>query len=270
MAGNEAFQMVQGQGWQRGLQNLLRGELGSWFGRRRWLTNSLVWIALVDAILLIVIIQTRSSPDFDMAAEGLDLLTLYTIFGGMFVAVGVIIAMQGAVVGEKNNGTAAWILSKPVSRPAFVLSKALGNAAGLLFTAVFVPGVIAYFLYSLLLYAEMLPPLDFLAGMLILGLNALFWMAFTLMLGTFTNSWAPVIGIPIALLFGQQFFVGSLPQSIYVLPWILSSPVGNVNSVSGDLILGQTPFSWLPVISTAVLTVVFLAVGVWRFRREEL
>jgi ABC-2 type transport system permease protein len=198
------------------------------------------------------------------------MLILYTIFGGLFVAVGVIIAMQGAVVGEKNNGTAAWVMSKPVSRPAFVLAKAIGNGAGLLFTAVLVPGVIAYFLYSLLLFDEMLPVPDFLAGMGILALHTLFWMAFTLMLGTFFNSWAPVIGIPMALLFGQQFIAGMVVQAIYVLPYMLVSPLGDIGSIAADVIQGQQPFSWLPVYSTIVLTVGCLVVAVWRFRREEL
>lgn len=271
MSGNEALIPVEGSGWQRGMANLLRGEFSSWFGRRRWLTNSLIWIALVDIILFMVLIQARFDPEFDAASADLDLVVLYTIFGGLFVAVGVVIAMQGEIVGEKNSGTAAWVLSKPVSRPAFVLSKALGNALGLLFTAVLVPGVIAYLLYSLVYFGEFLPVGGFLGAITILGLHALFWMTLTLMLGTFFSSWGPVIAIPMALLFGQQFIVGMIPLALYVLPWTMVSPVGEMsNSISAALILGEAPPTWLPVISAAVLSVVFLVVAVWRFQREEL
>lgn len=271
MAGNEAFQTIQGQGWSRGLSNLLRGELGSWFGRRRWLTNSLIWIAVVDAVLLMVVLQARTDPEFNLDSAGLDMLVLYTLFGGLFVGVGVIIAMQGSVVGEKNNGTAAWILSKPVSRSSFVLAKAIGNGIGLLFTAVLVPGVIAYLVLSFLLYGQPLPVFDFLAGMAVIGLHALFWMAFTLMLGTFFNSWAPVIGIPMVLLFGQQFIAGMIFQSIYVIPYTLVAPLGDqIMSIAGDVIQGRPPFSLLPIYSTIVLTALCLVVAVLRFRREEL
>ncbi|MFN2196582.1 MAG: ABC transporter permease, partial [Anaerolineales bacterium] len=203
MAGNEAFTVVQGRGWQRGMSNLLHGEFSSWFGRRRWLRNSLIWVLLVDGILLMVLLQARMDPEFSAASADRDLVALYTIFGGMFVAVGVVIAMQGEIVGEKRSGTAAWVLSKPVSRPAFVLSKVIGNGLGLLFTAVLIPGVIAYLLYSLVYFQELIPVGGFLAAMGILGLNAIFWITFTLMLGTFFHNWGPVIAIPMALLFGQ-------------------------------------------------------------------
>jgi ABC-2 type transport system permease protein len=270
MAGNEAFTMVQERGWQRGLSNLLRGELKSWFGRRRWLTSSLIWVAIVNLILLMVLLQTRQNPSVEDAMNQGNLIFLYTIFGGMFVAVGVVIAMQGAVVGEKVSGTASWILSKPVARQAFILSKAFGNGLGLLFTAVLVPGIIAYLEFSLILYGQPMAVLPFLEGVAILGVNAIFWMLLTLMLGTFFNSWAPVIGIPLALLFGQQFILGMLPQSVYVLPWMLTSTAGDIPSIAGSLILGEAPFSWLPLISTVFLSLLFLGIALWRFRSEEL
>ena len=91
MAGNESFTLVTETGWRRGLGNLLNGEINSWFGRIRWFTNSLIWVGLVNIILGIVILQTRNEISFD----DLETVSLYTIFAGMFVGVGVIIAMQG-------------------------------------------------------------------------------------------------------------------------------------------------------------------------------
>jgi ABC-2 type transport system permease protein len=265
MAGNEQMQLVTERGWQRGLNNLLRGELASWFGRRRWLTNSLMWIAMIDLILLITLVQTRS--------EGIDfeLVFIYTIFGGMVTGVGVIIAMQGAVVGERQNGTAAWILSKPASRQSFILAKAIGNSAGLLFTAVLMPGIVAYLLYSFIYFGYPLPVLDFAAGVGVIGLHTLFWLTLTLMLGTLFESWAPVIGIPMGLLFTQQFILSAVPALITVLPWIIIAPVSDeYEAIAGSLIKGEAPVSWVPVIFVAVGTLVFTAVAVWRFRRVEL
>lgn len=265
MAGNEQMQLVTERGWRRGLNNLLRGELGSWFGRRRWLTNSLMWVAMVDLILLIVLLQSRG--------EGIDfeLIFIYTIFGGMVTAVGVIIAMQGAVVGERQNGTAAWILSKPASRQSFILAKAIGNSAGLLFTAVLIPGIVAYLIYSFIYFGYPLPVLDFAAGTGVIGLHTLFWLSLTLMLGTFFESWAPVIGIPMGLLFTQQFIMSAVPALITVLPWIIIAPISQeYEAIAGSLIKGETPVSWVPVIFVTVGTLVFTAMAVWRFRKVEL
>jgi hypothetical protein len=77
MAGNEQLVMVRETGWRRGLGNLLRGELGSWFGCRRWFTNSLIWIGLVDMILLLVLAQAKMIP----AAEGMPGDTDLVILG---------------------------------------------------------------------------------------------------------------------------------------------------------------------------------------------
>jgi ABC-2 type transport system permease protein len=265
MAGNDQMQLVTERGWRRGMNNLLRGELGSWFGRRRWLTNSLMWIAMIDIILLVTLIQTRSE------VIDLNLVFLYTIFTGLVTGIGVTIAMQGAIVGERQNGTAAWVLSKPASREAFILAKAIGNSAGLLVTAILMPGIVAYFLYSFLYFGYALPVLDFASGMAVLGLHALFWLSLTLMLGTFFESWAPVIGIPLGLFFTQQFIMGAVPALVTVLPWIIMAPVGDGQPpIAGSLILGETPFSWVPVIFVTVGTVVCIAIAIWRFRQVEL
>ena len=67
----------------------------------------------------------------------------------MFPAIAVIIIMKDTLVGEKQSGTAAWVLSKPVSRPAFILSKLAANSIGVLATIVILPGVVAFILYRL-------------------------------------------------------------------------------------------------------------------------
>jgi len=55
-----------------------------------------------------------------------------------------IIIAQDAIIGERQSGTAAWVLSKPVSRPAFILSKLVAGAIGLLVTGIVIQGVVAY------------------------------------------------------------------------------------------------------------------------------
>ena len=71
-------------------------------------------------------------------------LMLFNIFMGLAGAIGVSILMQTAVVGEKRSGTAAWVLSKPVSRVAFIIAKLIANSTGIVVTLVLAQGLIAY------------------------------------------------------------------------------------------------------------------------------
>ena len=50
---------------------------------------------------------------------------VFILIGDLVGAVRAILVMQGVVIDEKKSFTAAWILSKPVSRNAFILSKLL-------------------------------------------------------------------------------------------------------------------------------------------------
>jgi ABC-2 type transport system permease protein len=266
--GNAAFQLVDERGWRRGLNNLLQAEFSSWFKSRKWWVHVLIWLFSINLILLFTIIGAR---DAAMAGEeaGDDTVQLYSIFGGMFVMIGVIVVAQGAIIGEKKSGTVAWILSKPVSRTAFVISKLVGNGVGLLFTAVLVPGLIAYFeLYWAL---ESWPPLlNFVAGVATLGLHMFFWLSLTIMLGAFFDSWGPIIGIPLAFAFGQNFIAGFAPFLLYVFPWALAVPAGDkYPSLAWSFVNGEAPFSWLPLIAAVVFSVLFVTLAIWRFGREE-
>ena len=273
-AGNEVFDMVDERGWRRGLGNLWQGEFSSWFKSSRWWKHIVMWLLIVNLMLLFTAIGLNEGAKQAAAAgeppPAVDTLMLYGIFGGMFVAIGVMIIVQGAIVGEKRSGTAAWVLSKPVTRTAFVVSRLVGNTLGILVTAVLVPGVAAYLTVGVLTPLGWLPPLDFLAGVAALALSAFFWLTLTLMAGTFFESVGGVIAVPMVAFFAGWFLPNALPFLVYVSPVILFvGPGGAYPAVLESLMSGQAPFSWIPVISTAILCVVFIAVAIWRFNRQE-
>jgi hypothetical protein len=115
-----------------------------------------------------------------------------------------------------------------------------------------------------------LPPLDFLAGLGAIALSIFFWLTLTLMAGTFFESTGGVIGLPMVVFFAAWFLPGLLTFLNQVSPVVLFVGSGNVYpAVSTSLMSGQAPFSWLPVISTAIFSVVFIAVAIWRFNRQE-
>ena len=273
MAGNSTFQLVNEEGWQAGLRNLLRAEMAGWWKTRTWWVQTLIWVCVID-LLLVTIISAAGSAG-EPAMPLLELVSIYGVFGGMFTSIGVIIHMQGAVVGEKISGTAAWVLSKPVARPAFILSKLLGNAFGVAITTVILPGIGAYLIFTLLNGAD-LEIMNFIGGMGILCLFAFYWMSLTLMLGAFFNSRGPVIGIPLALILGQQFIQGLVanfsPALIHYLPYELSLPLQGeaATSIVGHVILGTTPSTWMPVYSSVIAIAIFIWLGIWRFSKEEL
>ena len=264
MSGNSAFELVNERGWQRGLRNMMRSEMSHWWKTRRWWVNILVWTGSIVLILSGVLIGT---PDEPATAESVALV--YAVFAGLIPAVAVIIMMQGAVVGEKKEGTAAWVLSKPVSRPAFMLSKLLANSLGVLGTMVVLPGIAAYTLYGIVSGTPW-NPLAFLATLAVIFLSNFFFLSLTLMLGTFFDRRGPVMGISLGLLLLQQFILGMLPFLRYILPWNLVIPVNEpVDAVVPCLLSGSHHYSIIPVLAVAFECILFVLVGLYRFNREE-
>jgi ABC-2 type transport system permease protein len=264
MSGNSAFELVKERGWRRGLGNMLDSEMSHWWKTRRWWVNSLIWSLAVGLVLGGMLFgspgQTPSSS---------EVAIVYPIFAGMIPTVFVIIMMQGAVVGEKKDGTAAWVLSKPLSRPAFLLSKVFANGLGVLATAVIPPGIVAYILNAV---GSGTPwnPWAFLAALGVLFLSIFYFLSLTLMLGTLFNQRGPVIGIALGLLLLQQYLVQLLPSLGYVLPWSLLIPLKEpVDAVVPNLLLGTHNYSVIPIVAVTVQIILFLAIAIYRFNKEE-
>jgi ABC-2 type transport system permease protein len=272
--GNSAMELRTGSGWSRGLDTMLRGELRHWFGTRTWWVQILIWAAMINFIFLMVALSTKRLADAGEAGPGmgtLESLMIFGIFMGLAGPVGVCIIMQGAVVGEKRSGTAAWVLSKPASRTSFILSKLVSNTVGVAVTMVLAQGAIAYTIAGLVL-GLWLPVPGFLAGMGVHLVNIFFYLTLTLMLGALFSQAAPVIGIPLAFLFGQNQVASFYPRVLKALPWTLAIPANGTSdqSVAGALISGAAVPPLLPVYTTLAASAVFVAVALWAFRRQEL
>lgn len=263
------FQLVNEKGWRRGLGNLLQGEYSAWFKSSRWWKQLILWFAIINVMMGIMIYATAEAARD--GNEGPPLLFMYGIFGGMCVALGVMIIMQRVLVGEKNSGTAAWVLSKPVTRTAFVVSRLVVNTIAILLTAVIVPGVILYITMGLFSDLGWLSPLGFLAALLMFSLHTFYWIVLVLMMGTLSESSGIVIAVPIALYFIFWMGTGLIPSLIYISPLLLTfSPAPEqMSSLSTSFMTGEPVFSWLPLISTIVFSVIFIGVAIWRFNRQE-
>jgi ABC-2 type transport system permease protein len=263
MAANSVFEQVEERGWRRGLRNLLRAGFAEWWATNTWWVHALIWSAVLNLMLAGIVL----SGDAISARDGVGFLCL---FGGLFPTVAVVIILQGAIVGEKQNGTAAWVLSKPVSRIAYILGKLVPNAVSMPVAMLLIPMIIGFVFLNVT--GLRLGLGDFLPGFLVVALNMLFYVTLTVMLGAIFKKRGGVIAIPLGLLFGQQYLIGSLPVLGNVLPWGLALPLGEgiTTSIAASLMLGRQPTTLLPVVTVTAATLLFFVVAVWRFRDVEL
>jgi ABC-2 type transport system permease protein len=279
MAANPALQLnlARERGWLDGFANLFRNENAAWWRTRRWIIHVVLWTVLVNGMLASVLwapqpqtpaqAQEQAGPD---TTNPLVLGTLlFVVVGGLATSTGAIILMQGTILDEKKSGTAEWILSKPVSRSAFIWSKLCANGLAALLIMIVLQGIIAYLLVSARLGSA--PPLiPFTSGIGLLGLNLLFYIALTLMLGTLFDGRGAVLGIPLALLFGAQMLMGLAPWLSQIMPWTIIIPAGQNSLALAMLAMqGQPLPTTTPIYATAIWIVIFVGVALWRFGREE-
>jgi len=263
MSGNSAFVMVRARGWRRGFGNLLGNELARWWKTRMGWFQCLLWVAVSLMLLSDVLLRkgtVHRSAMADAAAQ------LYAVFQ----PVGLIVLMQSVLVGEKKDGTAAWVLSKPASRAAFVLSKLAANALGALVTMVGVSSVMFYVLCAI--GHKTPPPLPtFVAALGFVLLHHLFYLTRMLMLGAVSNSRGLVIGVPAAILLEGWDLTRKFPMLRNILPMNLVDTVNAHTSAFAARFYGGSALAYWPLVATvAAMCLLFAGIAVWRFSREEL
>lgn len=278
MASTSGLQMVNERGWSAGLSNLIRKENRDWWGTRTWLIQGLVWLVVLNELTLSIILiasdpkqLTNADPETARLLADRTTVPLDKFFqiAGIALSLGIVVLAQDEIIGEKRSGTAAWVLSKPVSRGAFVLSKLLGNLPGVGLVMVLWPGAITYLMVSLY-RASPLPIVEYLFGLAALFLSCLFFLALRIMLGTLSNSRGSVLGIPLILILGFQIYMMFLSPLYEFLPQSLTmSAGGGTRSIALAWALGQPLPSHVPIIANIVWVVLFIGIAICRLRREE-
>jgi ABC-2 type transport system permease protein len=287
MASNSEFQLIGKQGRLQGFANLLRNENRLWWRTSRWWVQTLIWLAIANGILFMVIgiaPKMENPPGQDSAAQDAQVsgqtgdaqeslaimgLTVFLKMAGIAIAIGVVVLAQDTLIGEKQSGTAAWVLSKPASRTAFILSKVISHSIGILITMAVVQGGIAY-LILFLVTGKAFPILPYAAAVGMLFLSLLFWLTLTVLLSALSNMRGLAIGIPLFLILGFSLFVEFAPWIANYMPWNLTSSVGaNQPAMALSLVLGQPLPTLMPLIATVIGCLVFSIAAIWRFQKEE-
>ncbi len=275
-AARQGLLPARGSGWLAGFGNMLAKELGEWFRTRRWLWQLLIWVVILDGIIALMLFGLPALasiyPELKPTAEGMfaglppEVGAVMHFFSMVIMTgtMGAIILAQDEIIQEKQSGTAAWIISKPVARPAFILTKLLSNTIGVLLFIVVVPGLIALGEVFLATH-QLVPLLPFLAGAGVVLLALFFYLSLVIMLGVLFESRGPVLGIALGVMWGGMILRNFFPWVLYVFPYGME---GIALMVVQGAPLPAMAVSQL--ISTAVLSIAFTLVALWRFQHAEL
>ena len=137
-----------------------------------------------------------------------------------FGALAAILLAMGSVATEKDRGTAAFVLTKPVSRAAFLAAKLVAISANLLL-ATAAAGVLGWY-YTAVLF-EPLPVAGYAAMCLLLWLSLVVYAALTFLGSTLTSSAAAGAGIGVLFLVVTGI-VAALPTVGTYMPEALAVP----------------------------------------------
>ena len=198
-----------------------------------------------------IVLPTPTAADaYDQLAKNL----------GQFGALIAVLLAMGSVATEKERGTAALILTKPVSRGAFLVAKLVVIATTLgISTAIAAAG--AWF-YTFVLF-EPLPVAGFVAATILQWLALVAYAAITFLGSTLTRSALAAAGLGVAA-FIVLGILGIVPAIGRYLPTGLGAP-------ARGLALGQAGVDTVgPAIASVVLIAGLVGVAWLAFRRQEL
>lgn len=282
MAAIGTLQSTSTDGRLTGFRNLFARESRKWWRTRRWWMQALIWLVVLNGfvvfgLLIMPGIVEQSAAEIEQAAQsGAEVVTAEefrqdvpnALFGlaTFFLPVGVIILVQSQVYAEKQSGVAAWILSKPVGRPVYLLAKLLADAVGIVLIMVVVQMIPAYLLMSSVIEVNVA---DFLAATGMLVLLLLFYQSFTLMMSVIGSSTEVVMGVSLGLLLLglllKDVLARVLNDLIFLTPWSLPDAI--------SLTLSGNPLPdvmQMTLVAVPVLTLICLGVMFWQFRQQEL
>ncbi len=171
-----------------------------------------------------------------------------------------ILLAMGTVAGEKESGTGAFLIVKPVSRFAFMAAKFSGLTMTML-GSIAVCGAASYLYTALLFAAPSLP--GYAAACLLLLLGLLVIASVTFLGSTLSRSAVPAAALGVVVLLAEGV-VASVPNLAH---YALSGLYDLANKVA----LQQTATDWfVPLVLNGAVVATMIAASWLLFRRQEL
>jgi len=189
-----------------------------------------------------------------------DAILQFTKNVGQFGIVIAILVTMGAVASEKDHGTAAFLLTKPITRGAFLGAKVA--AIGLLLAlATIVAGSLCW-VYTAILF-EPLPGAGFVAAMALVWLSLAVFAAITFLASVTARSAIVAGGIGLGALVAAGL-LGALPG---IGPYLPTGLWGAAEALA----LGRVAEPLLGPVAVGAAVVIIAALLSWlSFRRQEL
>ncbi len=256
---------VREEGWCCGLSNMLIKET-SWFRtKKKLLKHCLIWFVCLQTILIIFL--STASNDFREYSFLNEALAIFVQTAGFIAIFGVVVLVQGTIIDEIQSGTAAWVLSKPVSRSAFILAKLFSFGLYTLTIILLLQGLIAF----LMIWAaagDAPEIINFIKGLALHVPHLFFYLTITIMLGALFKGRVLVIGIPIALIIAQLILKEVLAT---ITPEIVELFPGRIPDLAEQAVHGEPLVeNWVkPIFTSSLLSIAFIIISLWQFGREE-
>ena len=248
-----------------GFRNLIGKENGEWAAGPSLLAHAIIWILIVAVIsAVIAFVRGEMEPGYTPKDINRAGALMFFVLGSVASVIAVVAKTQGAIIGEKQLGTAAWVLSKPASRRAFLLAKLVVHFRWLLMVTLLVPALVFYGLVTVVSTLPP-PPLPFVGGLAILALGLLFYLALSLLLGTVFESRGPLAGTVFGFMVAGFMIANYAPWLTAAFPWLFFQ--------SGFNLVAQEPlpaYNLISIPATALWTGLFVLVALRRFERAEL
>ncbi len=244
-----------------GFTALFASELRPWIRTRLGWVQAAIWTAILVGGMAIPLVALRDLSDGAPGGPALSATELHFALGALVPAIGAVILAHGAILGERQAGTAAWILSKPVSRASFLLAKWAAFAVGLLVTAHLIPSTLGWIVLSTIA-DEPLALGRFAAAAGMAAAPTLWALGLTLFVGTLLPSRGAVLAIGLAVLVGGDVAMTLVPALAEAGPWLLGR-MAVVVAQGGPLV---SPW---PILATLAGAIVLPLLAVAAFRRQE-
>lgn len=256
-------------------KNLLRKEMKAWYGTRSWLVNLVIWPAALGglvAIMLFVLPTISAAVEDPAVAEaggpvafGIDMgNSVFFELGMMAVAIGTIILTQDAIVEEKNNGVAEWVLSNPVPRKAYLFSKLAANIFWIFLLLVLVPSVVVYGMLYLRL-GGFYPIVPYLYGVGLIFFHTLFYLVLTISLGAWLDQRSAILGVSLGMVMGGMIVGGIFKPLLYITPWMM----GKMANLIVSQVAVPTPLLYSSIAVSAGWMILFVLIGIKKLNATE-
>jgi ABC-2 type transport system permease protein len=184
---------------------------------------------------------------------------------GQFGALAAILLAMGAVAGELERGTAAFVLARPVRRGTFIAAKAI--SIGLILAVSVGLAVAIGWIYTAILF-EPQPVAGWIAMALLGWLALCAWAALTFLASAVTGSALAAAGLG---------FVALLALSLMaVVPAIARWTPAGLAAPAAELATGTSTVAdlgvdlWLPIVATSLLIALAVGAAHVAFGRREL